>query len=86
VARLVAGGAVSTARLNEPMRELSGEFVRSYPLAGRVLFRCLQYDPAAGRLTLDWGFAVLLLPVVVTTVTTSQLFAAGVRRRRRGAG
>jgi protein SCO1/2 len=84
--RLLAGGSVSAARLNELMREMSGEFVRSYPLPDRILFRCFQYDPATGRLTLDWGFAVLLLPVVATTVTTSLMFAAGARMRRRGQG
>lgn len=82
--RLLSGGAVSPARLDELVREVSGEFVRSYPLPGRVLFRCFQYDPATGRQTLDWGFAILLLPIAATTVATSVLFAAGARRRRGG--
>ena len=80
--RLLVGGSVTSARLDEFMREVSGEFVRSYPLPGRVAFRCVQFDPATGRVTLDWGFALLLVPVVVTSVGTFVMFAAGARARR----
>jgi protein SCO1/2 len=80
--RLLVGGTVNSARLDELMREVSGEFVRSYPLPGRVLFRCVQFDPTTGRVTLDWGFALLLVPVAATGVTTFVMFAAGARARR----
>jgi hypothetical protein len=63
------------------VREVSGEFVRSYPLPGRVPFRCVRYDAATGRTTLDWGFALLLIPVVATSVGTLLMFAAGARLR-----
>jgi hypothetical protein len=62
---------------------VSGEFVRSYPLPGRILFRCVQFDAVTGRVTLDWGFALLLVPLAATSVTTSVMFAAGARARRK---
>ena len=80
--RLLVGGSMTVARLDELVREMSGEFVRSYPLPGRVLFRCVQYNAATGQTSLDWGFAVLLLPPVVTGGATWVLFAAGARARR----
>ena len=70
------------ARLDELVREVSGEFVPSYPLPGRMRFRCVQFDAATGRLMLDWGFVLLLLPVVSTSMVTVGLFMAGARRRR----
>jgi protein SCO1/2 len=79
--RLLVGGSISSGRLNELVREVSGEFVASYPLPGRVRFRCVQFDPATGRVTLDWGFTLLLVPVAVTGVTTLLMFSAGARRR-----
>jgi protein SCO1/2 len=77
--RLLVGGSVSPGRLNDLVREVSGEFVPSYPLPGRVRFRCVQFDPTTGQVTLDWGFALLLVPVVVTVVTTLAMFGAGAR-------
>jgi protein SCO1/2 len=81
--RLLIGGSVTPARLDELVREASGEFVRSYPLPGRVQFRCVQYDPASGRMTLDWGFALLLVPIAATGIGTIAMFAAGARMRRK---
>ena len=81
--RLLVGGSVNSARLDELTREVSGEFVRSYPLPGRILFRCVQFDAATGRVTLDWGFALLLVPVAATGIATFVMFAAGARRRRK---
>jgi cytochrome oxidase Cu insertion factor (SCO1/SenC/PrrC family) len=78
--RLLAGGSISSGRLDDLVREVSGEFVASYPLPGRVRFRCVQFDPATGRITLDWGFALLLVPMAVTAVTTLVMFRAGARR------
>lgn len=80
--RLLVGGSMTSARLDELVREISGEFVRSYPLPGRVPFRCVKYDPATGRMTLDWGFALLLIPVAATSIATFVIFAAGARVRR----
>ena len=81
--RLLVGGSITPVRLTELVREVSGEFVASYPLPGRVRFRCVQFDAATGRVTLDWGFALLLVPVVVTTATTLLIFGAGYRKQAR---
>jgi protein SCO1/2 len=81
--RLLVGGSVTSARLDELVREVSGEFIPSYPLPGRVPFRCVQFDAATGRMTLDWGFGLLLIPVAATSVTTFVMFAAGARVRRK---
>jgi cytochrome oxidase Cu insertion factor (SCO1/SenC/PrrC family) len=81
--RLLVAGAVTSARLDELVREASGEFVPSYPLPGRVRFRCVQYDPRTGSLSLDWGSALLLVPVGTVGFTTAILFSAGARVRRR---
>jgi protein SCO1/2 len=80
--RLLVGGSVNAARLDELMRGVSGEFVQSYPLPGRILFRCVQFDAATGRVTLDWGFALLLVPAAATGIATFVMFAAGARARR----
>ena len=79
--RLLVGGAVSSARLNELVREASGEFIPSYPLPGRAPFRCVRFDSATGRIRLDWGFALLLVPIVATSFATFVMFAAGARAR-----
>jgi len=81
IVRILVGGSITTARLDEFVREASGEFVRSYPLPGRVRFRCVRYDPATGRTTLDWGFVLLLVPLAATGVGTLVMFAAGARVR-----
>jgi protein SCO1/2 len=80
--RVLVGGSIGSGRLNELVREVSGEFVASYPLPGRVRFRCVQFDPATGRVTLDWGFALLLVPMAVTAATTLVMFGAGARDRK----
>ena len=49
LARLLVGGSVTPVRLDELVREVSGEFVASYPLPGRVRFRCVQFDAARGK-------------------------------------
>jgi cytochrome oxidase Cu insertion factor (SCO1/SenC/PrrC family) len=80
--RLLVGGIVSSARLDDLVREASGAFVASYPLPGRVLFRCVQFDASTGRVALDWGFLLLLVPVAAAGLVTSAVFLAGARRRR----
>jgi len=81
VVRLMVGGAVEPPRLFEVVRELRGEFVAAYPLPGRVLFRCFQYDPRSGRFALGWGFLLLALPAAVTLLGTAVLFVAARRGR-----
>src|SRR5262249_6750013 len=82
VVRLLVGGEVSSARLDQLSREALGEFVASYPLPGRSTFRCVQYDPRTGRLSFDWGFTLLLVPAAVMLVATAAVFAAGAAARR----
>jgi cytochrome oxidase Cu insertion factor (SCO1/SenC/PrrC family) len=82
--RLLIGGIVTSGRLDELIRDATGEFVPSYPLPGRTRFRCFQYDARSGRMTLDWGFGLLLVPVFTVSLATAILFTAGARVRRRG--
>jgi protein SCO1 len=79
VIRLSVGGVVEPARLLEVLRELRGEFVAAYPLPGRVLFRCFDYDPRTGRWALGWGFLVLAVPAAVAFLGTAAAFAAARR-------
>jgi cytochrome oxidase Cu insertion factor (SCO1/SenC/PrrC family) len=81
VIRLLVGATISSARLDELTREASGEFVASYPLPGRSTFRCVQYDPRTGGVSLDWAAALLLLPAVTIVLTTAVMFRRGRRVR-----
>jgi protein SCO1 len=83
VIRLLVGGVVTSARLDELVREATGVFVPSYPLPGRIAFRCVQFDPRTGTASLDWGFSLLLVPVGAVGLVTTALFTAGARMRRR---
>src|SRR5215470_3447571 len=82
VVRLLIGTTVPSARLAELVREALGEFVASYPLPDRARFRCVQYDPRTGRVSLDWGSALLLVPVVAVVLTTGVMFGRARRVRR----
>ena len=81
--RLLVGSSITSARLDELVREATGRFVRSYPLPGRIAFRCVQYDPRTGNASLDWGFSLLLIPAAAVSVATVVMFAAGARMRRK---
>jgi len=74
ILRLLVGGTVSPARLREVLDELRGGFVRAYPLPGKVMFRCVQYDPATQRYRPDWGFLLLFLPGSVALFATCWVF------------
>jgi protein SCO1/2 len=62
VIRLLVGVNVPSASLREVIQELRGRFVASYVLAGKVVFRCFEYDPYRGGYRLDWGVLLMLLP------------------------
>ena len=79
IVRLLVGGTVSPVRLKEVLDEVRGGFVRAYPLPGKVMFRCFQYDPATQRYRPDWGFLLLFLPGSVALFGTFWVFRA-VRR------
>jgi protein SCO1 len=74
VLRLLVGGIVSPVRLREVVDELRGGFVRAYPLPGKVMFRCFQYDPVTQRYRPDWGFLLLFLPGSVALFGTFWVF------------
>jgi protein SCO1/2 len=82
IARLLVGGVVSPVRLKEVVDELHGEFVPAYPLPGRALFRCFQYDPAVRRFKPDWGFLLLLLPGCTALFGTFWVFRSARRISR----
>jgi len=79
IARLLVGGVVLPVRLKEVVDELRGEFVPAYPLPGRALFRCFQYDPAVRRFKPDWGFLLLLLPGSTALFGTFWIFRSARR-------
>jgi len=76
ILRILVGGYVTPARLQEVVEELRGDFVPVYPLPGKVFFRCFQYDPASRRMTLDWGFLLLLLPALTAVGGSLYTFRA----------
>ncbi len=82
VIRLLVGARVTSARLDELVREAAGEFVARNPLPGRARFRCVQYDPRTGRLSLAWGSALLVVPLAAVGLTTAVMFSAGANVRR----
>jgi protein SCO1 len=82
IARLLVGGDVLPVRLKEVVDELRGEFVPAYPLPGRALFRCFQYDPAVRRFKPDWGFLLLLLPGCTALFGTFWVFRSARRISR----
>jgi protein SCO1 len=73
--RLLVGGTVPPRRLREVVWELRHQFVPTYPLPSeKVLFRCFGYDAEKGRLSLDWGILVLLLPGAFMVLCTAWIF------------
>jgi cytochrome oxidase Cu insertion factor (SCO1/SenC/PrrC family) len=75
VVRLLVGATVQPRRLREVVWELSHEVVSTYPLpSDKVLFRCFGYDPKAGRVSLDWGLLLLLVPAGFMTLSTLWIF------------
>lgn len=74
ILRLLVGGTVSPARLREVLDELHGGFVKAYPLPGKAMFRCFQYDPATRQYRPDWGFLLLFLPGCVALFGTFWIF------------
>jgi len=74
ILRLLIGGTVAPVRLREVVDELNGGFVKAYPLPGKALFRCFQYDPATQKYRPDWGFLLLFLPGSVALFGTFWIF------------
>jgi cytochrome oxidase Cu insertion factor (SCO1/SenC/PrrC family) len=72
--RLLAGASVPSASLREVIEELRGRFVASYALAGKVAFRCFEYDPSRGGYRLDWGLSFMLLPATCAVLAVVWAF------------
>jgi len=73
VARLLVGGEVSSVRLQEALDQLQGKLVFIYPLPGKVMFRCFDYD-AGGRFRIHGGVLILILPGVMAFGATLLIF------------
>lgn len=82
ILRMRAGGTVPAAFLQEALEETRGKLAKSYPLPGKVAFRCFQYDPATGELAFDWGAVLMLLPGGVAIVLAVVVFRRGRTRVR----
>jgi len=74
VIRMLAGATVPATSLREVVQELRGKFVASYAMAGKVAFRCFEYDPQSGRYSLDWGVLLMLLPATGSILATMWAF------------
>jgi cytochrome oxidase Cu insertion factor (SCO1/SenC/PrrC family) len=74
VVRMLAGTSVSPASLREVIQELRGSFVASYALAGKVAFRCFEYDPIRDAYRLDWGLLFMLLPATCAVLAVIWAF------------
>jgi len=74
VMRMLAGAEVPSASLREVAQELRGKFVSSYALAGKVAFRCFEYDPNRGRYSLDWGVLLMLVPATCALFSVAWAF------------
>jgi cytochrome oxidase Cu insertion factor (SCO1/SenC/PrrC family) len=75
VVRMLASASVPSASLREVAQELRGKLVTSYALAGKVAFRCFEYDPNRGRYSLDWGALLMLLPATCALLAVVWAFA-----------
>lgn len=79
VLRMLVGATVSGTQVSEIVQEFRGQFVPSYPRAGRIAFRCFEYDPTSGRYSLDWGLLLLVLPGACAALATIAIFSAARR-------
>jgi protein SCO1/2 len=83
IIRMRAGVPVPSSYIAEVLQELQGKFVASYPLPGKVAFRCFQYDAARGRFSIDWGLLLMVLPGLVATLATVWVFRSPRVRQQR---
>lgn len=77
---MLAGAEVPSASLREVAQELRGKFVSSYLLAGKVTFRCFEYDPTGGRYRLDWDVFLMLFPATCALLSVAWAFSPLPRR------
>jgi len=80
VMRAVLGSPGAAGRFRELARELRGRYIAAYTLPNQVLWRCFSFDPATGRLAMDWGLVILGVPAFTAATLTFGLFRRGPRR------
>ena len=79
VLRALSGAVGERPRLRELLWELRGRFVAMYSIPGRTVLRCLSFDPVTGRVQLDWGLLILLLPGSAAVLIALGLFTGAGR-------
>lgn len=79
VLRALSGAVGERQRLRELLWELRGRFVAMYSIPGRTVLRCLRFDPVTGRVQLDWGLLILLVPGSAAVVIALGLFTGAGR-------
>ena len=83
IRRILTGGDVSAARLNEVIEEMKGFYVRSYPLpSSDVRFRCFQFDSVTGESKPDWGLLILAMPCLFALLSLIVIFYFGKNKPR----
>ena len=80
VVRAVLGTANGAKRLRELIWEMRGRFVSVYKVPGRTLLSCLSFDPQSGKVRLDWGLPLLVLPAICA-ISLALLTFTGMNRR-----
>jgi len=80
VVRALLGTPGATQRLRELIWEMRGRFVSIYRVPGRTLLSCLSFDPQSGKVRLDWGLLLLVLPAVCA-VSLALVTFTGMNRR-----
>lgn len=87
VVRALFGTPEGNDRLRELVWELRGVFLPVYRVPGNTLLRCFRFDARSGRVRLDWGLFLLVLPGVGAICLALLMFAgAGPYRRVRLTG
>lgn len=74
VVRALLGTPEGNARFRELVWELRGRFLPTYRVPGRTLLGCVTFDPVSGRMRLDWGMLLLILPAVTAISLALLLF------------
>lgn len=79
VVQALLGTPDGMQRLRELIWEMRGRFVSMYRLPGRTLVSCLSFDPQTGRIRLDWGLLLLVLPALCA-ISLALLTFSGLNR------
>lgn len=74
VVRALTGGPGQTQRLRELAWELRGKVVPYYAVEGGPALRCVEYDPASGKLRPNWSLLILVLPAICALLAAAWAF------------